>query len=201
MAAALASAIEEVDRLTRLASDLLVIASAEQGQLPVRRVELDVARSVRTIAERFDRIAQTQGRSVSAAPGETLIAQVDPDRLEQAVDNLVANALRHGAGAVELETRERAGQIEIHVFDDGCGFPADFLPHAFQPFTRADPARSSGEASGLGLSIVLAIAEAHGGSAGAENRPSGGAHVWVTLPRLPADGADVGAGVAKYATA
>jgi two-component system OmpR family sensor kinase len=199
MAAALASAIEEVDRLTRLASDLLVIASAEQGQLPVRRVELDVAASVRTIAERFDRIAQTQGRSVSAGRDEALIAQVDPDRLEQAVDNLVANALRHGAGAVELETREHAGQIEIHVFDDGAGFPADFLPHAFEPFTRADPARSSGEASGLGLSIVLAIAEAHGGSAGAENRPSGGAHVWVTLPQLPADGAELA--VAKYATA
>jgi two-component system OmpR family sensor kinase len=199
MAAALGSAIEEVDRLTRLASDLLVIASAEQGQLPVRRVELDVAGRVRTIAERFDRIAQTQGRSVNAGRDEALIARVDPDRLEQAVDNLVANALRHGAGAVELDTRERAGQIEIHVFDDGSGFPLDFLPHAFEPFTRADPARSSGEASGLGLSIVLAIAEAHGGSAGAENRQSGGAHVWVTLPQLPADGADVG--VAKYATA
>jgi signal transduction histidine kinase len=198
MAAALSSAIEEVDRLTRLASDLLVIASAEQGQLPVRRVELDVARSVRTIAERFDRIARTQGRSVTAGAGEELIAALDPDRLEQAVDNMVANALRHGAGAVELESCERAGQIEIHVFDDGGGFPEDFLPHAFEPFTRAEPARS-GEATGLGLSIVLAIAEAHGGSAGAENRPSGGAHVWVTLPRAPAEGADLG--VSKYATA
>jgi signal transduction histidine kinase len=135
---------------------------------------------------------------VTARPGAELTAQIDPDRLEQAVDNMVANAMRHGSGAVELETRERAGQIEIHVFDDGRGFPEDFLAHAFEPFTRAEPARS-GEATGLGLSIVLAIAEAHGGSAGAENRPSGGAHVWVRLPRTPAGDADVG--VAKYATA
>ncbi|HEX2703846.1 MAG TPA: ATP-binding protein [Solirubrobacteraceae bacterium] len=198
MASALASAVEEVDRLTRLASDLLVIASAEQGQLPVRLRELDVAQAVRTIAERFDRIAQTQGRSVSAGCGEALIARVDPDRLGQAVDNLVANALRHGAGAVEIETRASSAQVEIHVFDDGGGFPEDFLPHAFEPFTRADPARS-GEATGLGLSIVLAIAAAHGGSAGAENRPSGGAHVWVALPREALDVA--GSLAVKYTAA
>jgi signal transduction histidine kinase len=189
MAAALASAAEEVDRLTRLASDLLVIARAEQGQLPVRRVRLDVAQSVRAIAERFDRIARTQGRSVTARMSEPVIAQIDPDRLEQAVDNLLANALRHGAGPIELETRARSDRVEIHVFDRGAGFPESFLAHAFEPFTRADPSRT-GEAAGLGLSIVLAIAEAHGGSAAAENAPAGGAHVWVTLPSDPLAVAD-----------
>jgi len=198
MSDALSSAAEEVDRLTRLASDLLVIARADQGQLPVRPAELDVAGAVRTIAERFDRIARTQGRSVSMAGPETLVAQLDGDRLEQAVDNLVTNALRHGAGAVEIETRERGGRIEVHVRDHGCGFPADFLPHAFEPFARADPART-GEATGLGLSIVRAIAEAHGGSATAVNGASGGAHAWITLPRTPADGAGLGA--VKYAAA
>ncbi len=196
MSDALRSAAEEVDRLTRLASDLLVIASADQGQLPVRPAEIDVAHAVRAIAERFDRIARTQGRSVSASGPEELVARIDPDRLEQAIDNLLANALRYGAGAVEVETRERAGQIEIHVSDHGTGFPAEFLPHAFEPFTRADPART-GEATGLGLSIVLAIAKAHGGSAAAENARSGGAHAWFTLARQPADTA--GTPVLKYA--
>jgi signal transduction histidine kinase len=185
MAAALASAAEEVDRLTRLASDLLVIARHDQGQLPVRPVEIDVAQAVRAIVERFDRIARTDGRSVVAAGASALDARVDPDRLAQAVDNLVSNALRHGAGEVEVRTEEQGGQVVIGVFDHGAGFPEDFLAHAFEPFSRADPART-GEATGLGLSIVLAIAESHGGSAGVENVPGGGAHVWVALPREPA---------------
>jgi signal transduction histidine kinase len=184
MADALGSAAEEVDRLTRLASDLLVIARADQGQLPVRPTELDVQETVRAIAERFDRIARTQGRCVSAKDRGELTARLDPDRLEQALDNMLANSLRHGAGEVELEARDAGELVEIHVFDRGPGFPPDFLPNAFEPFTRADPART-GEASGLGLSIVRAIAEAHGGSAGAANRRGGGAHVWIAVPREP----------------
>jgi signal transduction histidine kinase len=185
MAAALGSAAEEVDRLTRLASDLLVVARADQGQLPVRPAEVDLQETVRAIAERFDRIARTEARRVTAAGGGELTARVDPDRLEQALDNMLANSLRHGAGAVEIATSEAGELVEVHVRDRGPGFPTDFLPHAFEPFTRADPART-GEASGLGLSIVRAIAEAHGGSAGAENLPGGGADVWIALPREPA---------------
>ncbi len=182
MADALASAAVEVDRLTRLASDLLVIARADQGQLPVRPVQLDVANAVQAIAERFDRIARTEGRRVTASRVEPVLAQIDPDRLEQAVDNLVANALRYGAGAVELQTRNAGEYVEIHVTDEGPGFPASFVAHAFEPFSRADPSRT-GDAAGLGLSIVMAIAAAHGGTAAAENAAAGGAHVWVSLPR------------------
>jgi len=185
MAAALGSAAEEVDRLTRLASDLLVIARADQGQLPVRPEEVDVAHAVQAIAERFDRIARPMGRSVVAKGHDELIARIDPDRLEQALDNVLSNALRHGAGEVELVARRNGTLVEIHVYDRGCGFPREFLPHAFEPFARADPART-GEATGLGLSIVRAIAVAHGGIAAAENRAGGGAHVWLALPREPA---------------
>jgi signal transduction histidine kinase len=184
MADALRSAVEEVDRLTRLASDLLVLARADEGQLPVRRQPIDVAVAVRSIGDRFDRIARTEGRSVVTVAADPLAALLDPDRLEQAVDNMLANALRYGDGAVELATREGAGSVEIHVSDRGQGFPDAFLAHAFEPFSRADSART-GESAGLGLSIVRAIAEAHGGSASAENRPGGGAHVWISLPREP----------------
>ena len=182
MADALRSAVEEVDRLTRLASDLLVIARADEGQLPVRREALDLAASLRAIGERFDRIARPDGRSVLTVAPDTLVAQLDPDRLEQALDNLLTNALRHGDGPVELELREAGETVELHVLDRGPGFPEEFLPHAFEPFTRAEASRT-GEATGLGLSIVRAIAEAHGGSAGADNRAGGGAHLWVVLPR------------------
>jgi two-component system OmpR family sensor kinase len=180
MADALRSAVEEVDRLTRLASDLLVIARAGDGQLPVRRTAVDVAAMVRNTGERFDRIARTEGRSIVVEAPETLVAAVDPDRLEQALDNLLTNALRHGAGTVEVEARAGEGSVEIHVLDEGPGFPEAFLPHAFEPFTRAEVSRT-GEATGLGLSIVRAIAEAHGGAAGAGSRDGGGGHVWVVL--------------------
>ncbi len=180
MADALRSAVEEVDRLTRLASDLLVIARAGEGQLPVRPQVVDVAAMVRASAERFDRIARTEGRTIRTEMTDSLVAALDPDRLEQALDNLLTNALRHGSGTIELELRERDGAVELHVFDEGPGFPEEFLPHAFEPFTRAEASRT-GEATGLGLSIVRAIAEAHGGSAGAGNRTAGGGHVWVLL--------------------
>jgi signal transduction histidine kinase len=72
--------------------------------------------------------------------------------------------------------------VELHVRDDGGGFPATYLPRAFERFSRADDARS-GPGSGLGLAIVQAIARAHGGSAVATNRAGGGSDVWVALPR------------------
>jgi signal transduction histidine kinase len=109
----------------------------------------------------------------------------DPARVEQALGNLVENALAHGAGPIDLFAVERDDVVELHVADHGPGFPADFLERAFDRFSRGDEARS-GEGSGLGLSIVALIAEAHGGSAGAANRPEGGADVWLALPRARA---------------
>jgi two-component system, OmpR family, sensor kinase len=106
---------------------------------------------------------------------------VDPQRLEQGLDNLVDNALAHGAGTVVLFARRRGELVELHVEDDGAGFPDEFLPRAFDRFSRADEARSRG-GSGLGLSIVELIASAHGGTVGAANKPDGGADVWIALP-------------------
>jgi signal transduction histidine kinase len=106
----------------------------------------------------------------------------DQLRVDQALMNLVENAMRHGEGEVVLSAEARDGAVELHVRDEGPGFPADLLPSAFERFTRGDPARTRGGA-GLGLSIVAAIAAAHGGSASALNRPDGGADVWIALPR------------------
>ena len=87
-----------------------------------------------------------------------------------------------GWGAIDLFAVKRDDIIELHLVDAGAGFPADFLDRAFDRFSRADEARSR-DGSGLGLSIVALIAEAHGGSADAANRPEGGADVWLSLPR------------------
>jgi signal transduction histidine kinase len=94
---------------------------------------------------------------------------------------MVDNALRYGAGPVTLAARRFDGSVELHVRDGGMGFPPRFLPSAFERFASADGGGSRAGA-GLGMAIIAAIADAHGGTAHAANDPQGGADVWVTLP-------------------
>jgi heavy metal sensor kinase len=181
--AALESAGHEAERLSRLADDLLVLARADQGRLPVRGEPLDAADLLATAAARAAGPAQALGRTVQAETGPSLVLTADPDRAGQALDNLVANALSHGDGPVTLSAARANGRVELHVTDRGAGFPDALLDRAFERFSRADPARS-GEGTGLGLAIVGAIAAAHGGHAGARNLDGGGADVWISLPAV-----------------
>jgi len=175
---ALRSAAEETDRLVSLAEDLLLVARVDQGGLPVRRQRVHTSDVFERVATRFAARAEQLGRRVRVTGGD-LVVDADPDRLEQALGNLVANGLLHGAGSVDLSARAVNDQVELHVTDEGRGFPADFADRAFDRFSRADASRSRG-GSGLGLAIVQAIAQAHGGTAGvADNR--GGADVWIAL--------------------
>lgn len=177
----LGSASEEVDRLVRLSEDLLVLAAADGGALPLRPEPVDVAALLDRVATRFRAAAGVVGRelSVDAPPG--LLIEADRVRLEQAVGNLVDNAMRHGAGAVRLTSHRDAGTVIVTVGDDGPGFPEDLVPRAFERFSRGDVARTD-SATGLGLAIVDAIARAHGGRASARNRPGGGVEVALALP-------------------
>ncbi len=178
--AALESAAEETDRLVRLAEDLLVIARLDQGRLPLRVSELDATELVTRTAERFDAQARERGRSVTADVSRPLAIQGDRERLDQALGNLVDNALRHGEGDVTVGAVAHDSVVELHVRDSGPGFSPDFIDHAFERFARADGARSRGGA-GLGLAIVAAVAASHGGDAHAANLPGGGADVWIEI--------------------
>jgi signal transduction histidine kinase len=183
--AALESAAEEAERMTRLADDLLVLARADQGVLPLNPEPLSAGDLVQAAAMRSRAAARTEGRAIvvgEASDAAALVA-ADPDRAAQALDNLVANALRYGAGTITLTARAERELVELHVTDEGGGFPEDIIDRAFERFGRADDARSHGAGSGLGLAIVQAIAHAHGGSAHARNLPKGGADVWIALPR------------------
>jgi two-component system, OmpR family, sensor kinase len=179
--AALRSAAEETDRLSELAEDLLVLARAQDGQLPVREEELAAADLLGSIGERYRGRAAVAGRQLTVEVDDGLHLSADRLRLEQALGNLVENALRHGRGPIEVAIEQRNEHVELHVRDEGPGFDPEFLPQAFEPFSRADPARSS-EGTGLGLAIVEVIARAHGGSVHAAN-VEGGADVWLVLPR------------------
>jgi len=132
--------------------------------------------------------ASEHGRSIVVSADPDLVVEADPVYLGQALQNLVDNALSHGSGSVELFTRTRNGLVELHVADEGPGLPAPFLPRAFDRFSRADEARSGG-GTGLGLSIVELIAQAHGGHAGAANRPAGGPDIWIAVQQAPSDDA------------
>ena len=181
--AALREASAETDRLVQLSGDLLVIASSDRGKLPLKTEPLRIRELLESVRNRFLSRAIEENRSleVEAAPGLTVVG--DRLRLEQALGNLVDNALRHGEGPVSLEARSGEGHAELHVFDEGQGFQIGFLPRAFQRFSRPEEGRTTGGA-GLGLAIVDAIARAHGGRAQAANGSGRGTDVWLELPSV-----------------
>jgi signal transduction histidine kinase len=105
----------------------------------------------------------------------------DPLRLEQALGNLVDNALRHGSAPVTMRATAGDGRVRLQVEDRGNGVPPDFAERAFDRFTRGDAARE-GRGAGLGLAIVAAVAAGHGGAAGLDPRQGGGTIAWIDLP-------------------
>jgi two-component system OmpR family sensor kinase len=180
--AALSSAADEIRRLCRLADDMLVLARAEHGQLPLRLRPLEPRVLLEAAAARARAAAWVRGREIvvrDAAPGSLLLG--DPDRAAQALDNLVSNALQYGGGTVTLAARDDGELIGLHVADQGSGFAEDIAARAFQRFARGTRAGDPG--SGLGLSVVAAIASAHRGVASVCNLPGGGADACVALPR------------------
>jgi two-component system OmpR family sensor kinase len=161
---ALTAAVEECDRLAQLAEDLLVLARSGDGALAVRPEPLDAAELLERISTRFSARARERGRELRVETEPDLVVRADELRLSQALGNLVDNALRHGAGAITLSARRAGADVELDVADEGAGPPPELRPRAFERFTRGDEARTRGGA-GLGLAIVRAIAEAHGGTA------------------------------------
>jgi signal transduction histidine kinase len=185
LAEAVAHAGEEAARLARITDQLLFLARSDEDHLVPQRQRTNVGLLLARSADQAAGRARAAGVSCEVDAPAELIANVDPDRIREAVDNLVDNALRFSpqGTAVRLSARAAHSDLVIEVRDSGPGFPEDFLPHAFERFRRPDSgrARSDGGA-GLGLAIVSAIAHIHGGQAAAGNQPGGGATVSLTLP-------------------
>jgi two-component system OmpR family sensor kinase len=180
---AIASAIEEANRISQLAEDLLVLARSDKGTLSIDAKPVQVRDLFAAVRGRLGGPAREAGRSLVVDDPDGLIIEADRARVEQALTNLVENGLRHGNGQIRLWARATEGGVELHVSDAGRGFSPDFLPHAFERFRRVDTARAEG-GTGLGLAIVDAIAQAHSGRAAARNAPEGGADVWIELGRV-----------------
>ncbi|MEA2457966.1 MAG: hypothetical protein QOC95_938, partial [Thermoleophilaceae bacterium] len=185
---ALKEASAETDRLVQLSGDLLLIASSDRDGVPLRLESMAAADLLESVRNRFAWRAEQAGRRLEVDAAEHLTLSGDRLRLEQALGNLVENALRHGNGSVRVEALELDDRVRLRVSDEGPGFPDTFVARAFDRFTRADDAHSGGGA-GLGLAIVDAIARAHGGTASVANGASR-ERTEVTLdlpqPRRPA---------------
>lgn len=177
----LRSAGEEVDRLSQLAADLLVLARSDDGRLPIDRQSVPLTSLLERVEHRFAGRAAEAGRRISIDAPAKASAKLDPVRTEQAIANLVDNALRHGRGEVHLTARTTNGRVVFDVSDEGLGFDREFQEHAFERFTRGDAGRSGG-GTGLGLAITRAIAQAQGGDARIAGDVKSGTTVSVSLP-------------------
>lgn len=171
----------EVDRLTALVDDLLLLARTDSGVIELALEPTDLAEIALDASERLGAGAAAAGVSivVDAVP---VPLEADPARLRQLVTILVDNAVRHAppGTAVDVGVTAADGIGRIRVEDRGRGFRPEDLPRAFDRFWRAPDAPPGG--TGLGLSIAAWIAERHGGSIAASNRPGGGARLEVALP-------------------
>ena len=180
----------EISRISRLVDDLLLLAKIEQTEfLRIERIDLRAF-----VEELWDGMSLLADRrfELDEVPRGTLRA--DPDRLAQALRNLVGNAIDHtsdGRGMVRLRVEAAAGErVRFLVEDDGPGIPLDQRERVFHRFHRTDSARSRAVGgTGLGLAIVRAIADAHGGSVSAGSSAEGGARIALELPGFaPAHG-------------
>ena len=176
---------EETHRLERIVGDLLDLARLEGGGTTMRQEQVQVAALFDRVAARHERELRERGIRHEFrvnAGAEDLTG--DPDRLEQALQNLAANALRHTAdgGRITVTSEPAGNAVRLSVRDTGPGIPDDHLPLIFERFYKADAARKAAGGSGLGLSIVKAIVERHGGTITARNEQ--GAVFEIVLPRI-----------------
>jgi signal transduction histidine kinase len=185
LAAAIRAATADTDRIIRLAENLLLLARSDDGRPVVALRTMSVGAVLGSCAAGFTGLAAAQDVTIDSDVPDGLTADLDELRFRQVADNLLANALRFSppGSTVLLRARTDGPAVLIEVLDEGPGFPADFLPRAFDRFSRPDDSRSRQDGgAGLGLAIVRALVEAHSGTVAVGNRPGGGAWARVVLP-------------------
>jgi signal transduction histidine kinase len=188
----------EVQHMTALVEDMLLLARTDSGVVQIERVALDLGDVAAEAAGMLSAVGQERGVGVVLDPLPAPVTG-DPMRLRQLVTILVDNAIRHspaGSTVTALVRPEAAGPLLqqggalLQVDDQGPGIKPEDLSRIFERFWRADDAPAGG--TGLGLAIARWIVDQHGGSIGAANRPEGGASFWVRLPNVPVEVASPG---------
>ncbi|MEX0762130.1 MAG: ATP-binding protein [Dehalococcoidia bacterium] len=176
--------VEDVARMDVMVSEMLELSRLESGQTPLHLAPVDVGRLLRSVADRFHPQANELGVLLRVEfPEDTPMVTADRDKMEHVLTNLVANALKATprGGSICLGAVPVNDAIRLQVSDTGAGIAPEHLPHIFERFFKANPARNDG-GSGLGLAIAKHIVQAHGGGITAESSPGMGATFTVTLP-------------------
>jgi heavy metal sensor kinase len=178
--------MEHYTRLGRIAEDLLLLARADVGQLPLARDWIRLDQAVADVVDLYAPLAQDRGIDLPAVDGPEVRMHADGSRIRQLVGNLIDNAVKYGGdhSHITVAISQTLGRATIVVTDDGAGIAAADLPFLFDRFYRAERSRSSHAAggAGLGLPICRVIAELHGGDIRIESSPNKGTTVIVTLP-------------------
>ena len=181
----LGSCLEECGRLSRIIDSMLFIARSEDPRTQIAREPVDVSRELQRVREFFELPAAEAGVELLILCAPNVHADLDRLLFQRAVSNLVGNALRYTprGGRVAVSAARENGQLRVEVADTGCGIPPDDLPHIFDRFYRADPARSNAAGNaGLGLAIVKSIVALHGGTITARSTPGEGTSMSIRLP-------------------
>jgi heavy metal sensor kinase len=182
-----ASQLEELDRLKRLIDQLLTLARAESGQIPLSRERVDLGALAASAVDQVELVAQASGLELTCETSPDAFVNGDAEWLERLLLNLLDNAFKFTprGGRVRVLVSAGASQICLEVSDTGIGMPPDVLPHVFERFYRADPARSSSERGvGLGLSLVKWIADRHDGAVQASSGPGQGSTFRVYIKKI-----------------
>ncbi|HEY2594408.1 MAG TPA: ATP-binding protein [Chloroflexota bacterium] len=184
---------EDVAELSRLVSELLMLARAEAGQEPLVAEQLDLAELASGVASSMEPLASARHIQLVARDCGDAPIVGDETRLMQLMVNLVDNAIKYTppGGVVTVATRHEPGWAIVEVADTGPGIRPEHRQRIFERFFRADSARSRGGGAGLGLAISRWIAEAHGGEIHVESGPAGGTSFSVRLPGAKSPAASV----------
>jgi signal transduction histidine kinase len=181
---ALADCLEESDRVLTMLSTLMDISEAETGVMHLHREAVDLGRMVAQITDVYGLVAEERGISIETVIPASLTVEADRGRLQQAIANLVDNALKYGrdGGHVRITGADDGGEVVLRIADDGRGIPEQDLPRIWERLFRGDQSRSE-RGLGLGLSFVKAMVDAHGGTITVRSRPGEGTEFELRLPK------------------
>src|SRR6185295_15159407 len=181
----LTSQLEELDALARLITQILTLARAEAGEIPLAREPVDLSALGAAVVEQLEPVAQAAAVDLACEAPDDVVVTGDRGWLERLLLNLLDNAIKFtpARGRILLRVSRENGAARLEVRDTGVGIAAEALPHLFERFYRVDPARSRHpDGSGLGLALAEWIADRHGATIAVASRPGDGSTFTVRLP-------------------
>jgi len=179
------SVLEEAERLSSIVESLFSLARLDAGEAKIGHESFDLAALTRSTFEQMQLLGEEKKLSISVDAPQPVSVMGDAARVKQVVVNLLDNAIKYTmpGGRIVLSVTSAGSKAALIVKDNGAGIPQDALPHIFERFYRADKVRTRSEqGAGLGLSIVQAIVQAHGGTVGVDSRENAGTTMTVELP-------------------